>query len=969
MTNRIKRELAHGEDYRYEKSKDLGQPILPVGSPMDITYFIHRKRQVERVVETIETPSTAPHQRLGSKSGCKSKSVPHIKNSFWERAKLSHKQYLDVLSTPHLLSHGDDDIKKFKSKTTSNICSPRLLQMSCPTKRRILSTWQDYGDHLPTETLQRFHDMLHTDQNIDLKDARKYFKMRDRQRKKLAKKRRMKRRKKKSLHHAYWLRHQIEETSTAIMNFFSGEPKLELSYKQLLISDALLVLLAKVLKKNNPILRFSRSVFNRQLVRMVDKMAVWIDSVSKIVEIQSIEEDEEEQAAAQLSERGSSLGSSITMGSAGSGLEPGAGELDEGEGEEMEGEVWPVTSFDRLIQILAHASPSYLGGAVEDLENLTRNELLNKIKVLNKDYSGADTPGEILKKILMEWAMHNSPSQVDVRVMKKIEDVSELLAAMLAAEDVYGMMGTLPIQEGPGSVKGSAAIGASDIMSAMEFGEDGEPLPGTVTEVIAPDGSVQLGVVDDNGEVLPVQMTPSGNLIPTVYDKNGKVVNQLFDEDGKLLEVTFNRYGVPEPDTYNGPLFDDVKYAHELIYNEKGRIIPQCYDKDGNPIGAAYDENGNPIMFGPDGQPLSVPPGATTKMVNGKLVIVGPDGEEIGAEEEGTIAEGGEQIEDVEKELESRGEVGEDEMGMEGENLEEVEEEEEEEGETTETEEEEKKSGEEGEEEEEETSAAGSRESMITVIKGHKPKKIYEHSNDTVCCLSLKIWAVWLLEITHNAHNWTKWVSNIIGQIREFAAILRGEVLLPNGQKKVLFKDDWNKFVDGMNDDVIAWRQYCRHVNDLTNNIVQKFHGKKVHCCEKCLQDHLIKNVVTAHDTMRSLTEALNCAGYWQRCLDEIVRATTKLTEIKPSTAEFSSDEETGWSYSSSSDEGKDSRYCYTKRRKLTPSPTWKKIRDTPCSCPCKLKQLFPKEHHKSSDEPCGCVDTSKLHDPRVSCR
>lgn len=308
-------------------------------------------------------------------------------------------------------------------------------------------------------------------------------------------------------------------------------------------------------------------------------------------------------------------------------------------------------------------------------------------------------------------------------------------------------------------------------------------------------------------------------------------------------------------------------------------------------------------------------------------------------------------------------------MGMEGENLEEVEEEEEEEGETTETEEEEKKSGEEGEEEEEETSAAGSRESMITVIKGHKPKKIYEHSNDTVCCLSLKIWAVWLLEITHNAHNWTKWVSNIIGQIREFAAILRGEVLLPNGQKKVLFKDDWNKFVDGMNDDVIAWRQYCRHVNDLTNNIVQKFHGKKVHCCEKCLQDHLIKNVVTAHDTMRSLTEALNCAGYWQRCLDEIVRATTKLTEIKPSTAEFSSDEETGWSYSSSSDEGKDSRYCYTKRRKLTPSPTWKKIRDTPCSCPCKLKQLFPKEHHKSSDEPCGCVDTSKLHDPRVSCR
>jgi len=45
------------------------------------------------------------------------------------------------------------------------------------------------------------------------------------------------------------------------------------------------------------------------------------------------------------------------------------------------------------------------------------------------------------------------------------------------------------------------------------------------------------------------------------------------------------------------------------------------------------------------------------------------------------------------------------------------------------------------------------------VIKGHKPLKVFEHSPDTVCCLSLKTWAVWLLEITHNAHNWTQWAS------------------------------------------------------------------------------------------------------------------------------------------------------------------------------------------------------------------
>lgn len=68
----------------------------------------------------------------------------------------------------------------------------------------------------------------------------------------------------------------------------------------------------------------------------------------------------------------------------------------------------------------------------------------------------------------------------------KIDKVAELLAAMMAAEDVYGMLETLPIDTEkrpgvPGSVMGSvkgSAIGASDILASMDFGEDGEPLPG-----------------------------------------------------------------------------------------------------------------------------------------------------------------------------------------------------------------------------------------------------------------------------------------------------------------------------------------------------------------------------------------------------------------------------------------------------------------------------------------------------------
>lgn len=44
-------------------------------------------------------------------------------------------------------------------------------------------------------------------------------------------------------------------------------------------------------------------------------------------------------------------------------------------------------------------------------------------------------------------------------------------------------------------------------------------------------------------------------------------------------------------------------------------------------------------------------------------------------------------------------------------------------------------------------------------------------------------------------------------------------------------------------------------------------------------QDHLIRNVVTAHHTLRALTEAMNCAAYWRRNFDEMVDMTSSLTK------------------------------------------------------------------------------------------
>lgn len=145
----------------------------------------------------------------------------------------------------------------------------------------------------------------------------------------MEKRKKLKKRKKKNLHHCDWLHDQIEQTSKAIMGFFDGEPRLDISYKQLLLSDTLLVLLAKVIKKKGPILRFGRCPFDRQLVRMVDKISVWIDSVSKMVEIQSLEEDDEE--ALKLEKKGSSVSSSTRSGETAAGDKTGdEGEVGEG---------------------------------------------------------------------------------------------------------------------------------------------------------------------------------------------------------------------------------------------------------------------------------------------------------------------------------------------------------------------------------------------------------------------------------------------------------------------------------------------------------------------------------------------------------------------------------------------------------------------------------------------------------------
>lgn len=55
-------------------------------------------------------------------------------------------------------------------------------------------------------------------------------------------------------------------------------------------------------------------------------------------------------------------------------------------------------------------------------------------------------------------------------------------------------------------------------------------------------------------------------------------------------------------------------------------------------------------------------------------------------------------------------------------------------------------------------------------------------------------------------------MSCVIQKIREYAAIVRGDVKQLDGQVKVLPKAEWRQFIAETEESVVAWRQYSAHV-------------------------------------------------------------------------------------------------------------------------------------------------------------
>lgn len=164
------------------------------------------------------------------------------------------------------------------------------------------------------------------------------------------------------------------------------------------------------------------------------------------------------------------------------------------------------------------------------------------------------------------------------------------------------------------------------------------------------------------------------------------------------------------------------------------------------------------------------------------------------------------------------------------------------------------------------------------IIRAHSPPAVFEHEPGKICCLSLKVWASWLIEVAENARKWSKWLNEIISEVRRIVRIIKGEVKDESGKPQQFYKEDWVAFSKKVEDMTVSWRQYSQHVRDLTEKLTSSFHGKAVECCAKCLEDNLITDVPAIHGVSEQLNEAVNTALYWRRWLDSIVEQTSRLT-------------------------------------------------------------------------------------------
>lgn len=205
-------ELHWGSLYRDHKKKEIGRKIIPPKkSPIDIPLKICRERQKRK------QEKYAKKEKKVSRTGKSQRKL-----SLLEKSMLSQEKYMEYLSTPNP-KYEEPPPKKRKKKCLMEPCSPRLVRLATPNKRRVYANWKDFCDRLPTEMLLRFEEILYENNCLKPRDARYYYKQLDKEKKKQRQKKKLQKMKKlreKEKRDQQWAKDEIEITINLYYNLY-----------------------------------------------------------------------------------------------------------------------------------------------------------------------------------------------------------------------------------------------------------------------------------------------------------------------------------------------------------------------------------------------------------------------------------------------------------------------------------------------------------------------------------------------------------------------------------------------------------------------------------------------------------------------------------------------------------------------------------------------------------------------------
>lgn len=805
--------------------------------------------------------------------------TPPRKQERVDRDFMPRKKYYDMLSQPS--KRPTEEEPKPKKRATFQACPPRILQLARPKKTRVLRTWQDFQDVLTPETIDRLNEFLQKDLCLEIDEARVYFQQ---QRRRELRERRKRERRKKKLRKQKeqgderWLNCMQRYAANKIAKNFESEPLFPVTYKQLCISNKILEKAQEQYGMRKP-KRNTKRLFEKSVIEVSDQLAFWVDSIMTYLDMQRVDssseegesseessEDEVELMEELFSESDVSSSSEGSTDLEGLEAEQGPGE-DEGRGDypydEMGGEQDEAFLIDQdalatLIKILENSDSETLAKEVdpETFPGVTYDEVLQKLKEIQKGMvrKTASERAAVLDKVITNWAETNDPEKVDEKVRKKIDSASKIICDLLGGQPVgevyikeqdYEVLhrGRMDEEEGEMSSDSISRAELADKLEANEGEEAVEEQGFSVTQ----DGETEGAGEGEEG----------GGEKGEGEEGEGKEAGEEGEAAAEVAEG------------------EEVEGAAEAGEGKAEGEAGEGEAGEGEAAeGEAGEEDATAILDEAEGE-----------QGEGDVGVL---------DEEDLMALLGEEEGEEEEELEI--EAGEDEYPTEAREYEEGEEEEEGEvGEEDEAEKArkaaEKAAREEGTEEgqeramtpeelaQREAGAAG-RLDRDGVILGHKPSVTFEHQPDQICCLAMKIYALWLLEVSENANNWGVWLRSIAEDIRQLVQVIRGEVTSPSGEKRVLKKEEWKDFIQKVDDMIVSWRQYNMHFNSLSDKLMDQIKGKKVQCCPKCLQENYISDLLTAHGLSKELVEAAQTAFYWRDWLNDMMNTTERLTKI-----------------------------------------------------------------------------------------